>query len=102
MMLPDGTDAAPCARKDAMNDCDMTSALFRCDSIIASHADSGYCSKRPVSSAASAGDDPSPALLTRIVGVPNVLETSAIAASTAARLVASTACADTRRLSAIS
>ena len=63
-------EAVLAARNWAMNDCDTTSALFRCESSIASHADSGYCSKRPVSSAASAGEAPRPALLTRIVAVP--------------------------------
>src|SRR6476660_10203905 len=79
----------PASRADARNavrkDCDATSALLRCDRIIASQADSGYRSKRPVSSAASAGDDPSPALFTRIVGAPNRATTSSIARSTAAR-----------------
>src|SRR5438552_18142275 len=92
MMLP---AAARADRKDSTNACETTSALLRCDSIIASQADSGYCSKRPVSSAASDGDDPRPALLTRIVGVPNSRATAAIAASMAARLVTSTACGDT-------
>ena len=30
-----------------MKDCDTTSVLLRCESIIAVHALSGYCSKRP-------------------------------------------------------
>ena len=69
----------------AMKDCDTTNALLRCDSIIASQADSGYCSNGPVSSAASAGDDPSPALLTRIVGAPKRSKASRIASCTASR-----------------
>src|SRR5437773_803328 len=54
MMLPASNRAS---RNRAMKDCDTTNALLRCDSIMASHADSGYASKRPVSSAASAGHD---------------------------------------------
>src|SRR5207248_5079497 len=99
MMLP---AVARADRKHSMNACEATSALLRCDSSIASQADSGYCSKRPVSSAASDGDDPSPALLMRIVGVPNFCATAATAASIAARFVASTAWTDTARLSATS
>ena len=87
MMLP----VVDCAlRNCVMKDCDTTNALLRCDSIMASQADSGYRSNLPVSSAASAGEDPSPALFTRIDGVPKRATTSAMASSTAVRTVAST------------
>src|SRR5262245_66549380 len=91
MMLPDNVDwvdwAALVERNCAMNDWDITSALLRCDSIIASQAPSGYCSNRPVSRAMSAGDEPSPALLTRMVGVEKRRVTSAIAARSEERRV---------------
>src|SRR3954451_22183155 len=88
MMLP--VDK-PAARKPATNACDTPTALFRCELIIAPHADSGKRSNGPVSSAAWAGDDPRPALLTRMDAVPNRLTTSATATTTERRTVAATA-----------
>src|SRR4051812_40576226 len=89
IMLPGRVDAVLAARYWAMNDCEVTSALFRCEPSMASHADSGYCSKRPVSRDGSDGEAPRPALLMRIVAVPNRCPTSRSAASTAARSVTS-------------
>src|SRR2546427_11715311 len=77
-------------------DCDATNAVFKCESSMACHADSGYRSNGPVSSAASAGEDPRPALLTRIVGGPECAATAFVSASTAARTATSTAGLHTR------
>ena len=41
MMLPGRAVALRARLNAAMNACETTNALFRCESIIASHADSG-------------------------------------------------------------